>query len=198
MIAVIVAIALPLTYFLNARNRFVCGARNRGGDQRAHRGRKWCAPIRAMWRFQTAKAPRSLSNAGRAKARWKSVEWLTWMVRLIVEQRRRRGSPDRMAFGRHHGRGVKVGEMEVGRSITPLYWMTFKVGLISFLIALAVFIIVRVLPLRALNQAMAENHRLLEESREAQKTLTIQASELTTAKEVAEAATGAKSDFWPT
>jgi GAF domain-containing protein len=64
--------------------------------------------------------------------------------------------------------GVKVGEIQIGRSLRPLVYQTAGVGLAAAALGLCAFVAVRVLPLRALNRALAENTKLVEETKRAE------------------------------
>ena len=64
--------------------------------------------------------------------------------------------------------GVKVGEIRIGRSLRPLLYQTAGVGLVAVMLGLCVFVAMRVLPLRALNRALAENTKLVQETKRAE------------------------------
>jgi signal transduction histidine kinase len=64
--------------------------------------------------------------------------------------------------------GVKVGEIQIGRSLRPLVYQTAGVGLVAAALGLCAFVAIRVLPLRALNRALAENTKLVQETKRAE------------------------------
>ncbi|MBI4523496.1 MAG: hypothetical protein HY695_06760 [Deltaproteobacteria bacterium] len=60
--------------------------------------------------------------------------------------------------------GVTVGQIEISRSLRPVVIRTAGIGILGLLLSLAVFLTLRVLPLRALTRALGENVLLLGES----------------------------------
>jgi len=105
--------------------------------------------------------------------------------------------------------GVAVARVEIGRSLRAILYQTAGCAILGLALGLAVFMTLRTLPLRALRRALAANNQLVE-SLEQQKDdllrtnaameitrrqLEQQATELTIARDAAEAATQAKSDF---
>lgn len=64
--------------------------------------------------------------------------------------------------------GVKVGEIQIGRSLRPLLYQTAGVGLVAAALGLCAFVAIGLLPLRALNRALADNTKLVEETKRAE------------------------------
>jgi len=59
--------------------------------------------------------------------------------------------------------GVKVGEIKIARSLRPLLYQTVGVGVLAMALGLCVFVAMRLLPLRALDRALAANAKLVQE-----------------------------------
>ncbi|MSP38947.1 MAG: GHKL domain-containing protein [Deltaproteobacteria bacterium] len=59
--------------------------------------------------------------------------------------------------------GVKVGQVVIGRSTAPLLWQMAQVGALAALLGIAIFWVLRVLPMRSLRRALDENGKLIEE-----------------------------------
>ncbi len=57
--------------------------------------------------------------------------------------------------------GVTVGRLEVGRSLRPLLFQTAVIAILAALLACGSFVVLRVLPLRALERVMGENFKLV-------------------------------------
>ena len=192
-IALLVAATPPLAYYLSGRTVMSAVL----DTQAVINARIATQVVRAnpeMWRFQTEKLNDFLQRRpehGEAEIR----RIVDRDGKLIAESVDSVARPLEWQSSDITDSGAKVGELQIGRSIRPLLITTTMVGFFSVLLALIAFAIFRVVPLRALDRAMAENNRLLHQSQEAQKTLTAQALELSRAKEAAEAATFAKSDF---
>jgi hypothetical protein len=82
--------------------------------------------------------------------------------------------------------GVRVGYIEISRSLRPLIFKTAGIFVLSSALAGAIFVVFRTLPLRALNRALADNVRFVgeitaakENLEKANATLITQAAELT-------------------
>jgi len=90
--------------------------------------------------------------------------------------------------------GVRVGHMEISRSLRPLLLRTTGVLVFSSLFGLALFFILRTIPLRLLSRALADNARFIDDLKlakenleKANSALTVQAAELAWSNEEVQA-----------
>ena len=160
IIAAIVAIALPLTYFISARS-VLSAVLETEVEINARITAQVVQANPALWRFQTAKLEEFLKRRPRhGAAEIRRVVGLDG--KTIAESADAVVAPMRWSATDVMDSGVKVGELRIARSLTPLIWRTVLVGLLSSLLGAAIFVVLRVLPLRALRRASAENATLIE------------------------------------
>ena len=174
VIAAIVTIVLPLTYLLSAK--FVLDAVLE--TEAAINARIAAQVVRAnptLWRFQTAKLEEFLTRRPRRRdAEIRRVVDLDG--KTITESADAITPPIAWSSADIMDSGVKVGQIRIGRSMAPLLLRTAAIGLFAALLGVATFFVLRVLPLRALRRARAENDNLIEE-------LKLRESELTRANQ---------------
>ena len=161
VIAAVVAIALPLTYFLSARN-VLYAVLETEAEINAYIAAQVVRANPTLWRFQTAKLEEFVKRRprhGEAEIRrvvdldGKTIAESADAVALPIEWR----SADIMDAG------VNVGQLTIGRSMAPLLWRTAEIGLFASLLGVVMFFVLRVLPLRALRRALEENGKLIED-----------------------------------
>jgi len=161
VIAAVVAIALPLTYFSSARN-VLYAVLETEAEINAYIAAQVVRANPTLWRFQTAKLEEFVKRRprhGEAEIRrvvdldGKTIAESADAVALPIEWR----SADIMDAG------VNVGQLTIGRSMAPLLWRTAEIGLFASLLGVVMFFVLRVLPLRALRRALEENGKLIED-----------------------------------
>ncbi|MBI3000126.1 MAG: GAF domain-containing sensor histidine kinase [Deltaproteobacteria bacterium] len=163
VIAAAVAIILPLGYL-------VLSYQNQAGALEAEaeiNGRIATQVINAnseMWRFQQSKLEEFLSRRPR-HGHAESRRILDTQNKVIAESVDPLRPPLLTRSLELRDSGIVVGRIEINRSLQPLLLRTGLVALLGLLFGLGVFVVLRILPLRALDTAMADNVRLLEEGR---------------------------------
>ena len=160
VIATIVAVALPLSYFVSAKSVLIAVL-----DTEVEINARITAQVvqanPALWRFQTAKLEEFLKRRPRhGEAEVRRVVDLDG--KTIAESAAAVATPIVWSAADVMDSGVKVGELRIARSLMPLIWRSALVGLFSALLGAAIFVVLRVLPLRALRHASDENAKLIE------------------------------------
>jgi signal transduction histidine kinase len=190
--AVVVAIILPLGYFtLSYQNQAAAL------DVEAEiNGRLASQVVNAnpeMWRFQQLKLEEFLKR--RPRHGHKEVRRiLDNSNRVVAESADPLEPPLLTGSVDILDAGVRVGHIEISRSLRPLLLSTTGVLVFSSLLGSALFLMLRTIPLRLLSRALADNARFLadlnlakENLERANITLTVQAAELARSNEEVQA-----------
>lgn len=160
VIATIVALALPLSYFVSARS-VLTAVLETEVEINARITAQVIQANPALWRFQTAKLQEFLKRRPRhGAAEIRRVIDLDG--KIIAESADAVAAPIVWSSADVMDAGVKVGELKIARSLIPLLWRMALVALFSTLLGAAIFVVLRVLPLRALRNASVENAKLIE------------------------------------
>ena len=191
LIAVVIAIILPLGYFtLERQNQ--AAALDAEAEINARLATQVINANPEMWRFQQLKLGEFLSRRPR-HGQPEIRRIFDDREGLIAESVDAVTSPLLFKSVEILDSGIRVGYIEIGRSIRPLIFKTAGIFTFSLVLGGAIFFILRTLPLRVLSWAFADNSRFLAELNvanikleESNTTLTEQAAELTRSKEEVE------------
>jgi signal transduction histidine kinase len=162
VVAAAVAIIMPVGYFAISYQNLI-GELTTEAEINGHIASEVINANPEMWRFQQYKLDEFLSRRlrrGEAEAR----RILDKENDLIAESVDALESPVITESSELQDSGVVVGRMEVSRSLRPLLLRTGLVGLLGLLLSMAIFATLKVLPLRALGHALADNVQLYEEA----------------------------------
>lgn len=161
VIAAIVAIALPLTYFLSARN-VLYAVLETEAEINARIAAQVVRANPTLWRFQTPELEEFVKRRSRhGGAEIRRVVDLDG--KTIAESADAIAPPVQWRSADIMDAGVNVGQILIGRSMTPLLWRTAEIGVFALLLGMASFFVLRVLPLRALRRALDEKGKLIED-----------------------------------
>ena len=160
IIAATISVLLPLVYFLSAK-----GVLSATLDTEAEINARIAAQViqanPALWRFQTAKLEEFLKRRpGQGHEEIRRIVDLDG--KTIAESADAVAQPLVWSSAAVMDSGIKVGEIQIARSMLPVIWRTAGVGLFALLLGSVSFLVLRVLPLRALRRALAENANLIE------------------------------------
>jgi len=191
LIAVVIAILLPLGYFtLEHQNQ--AAALGAEAEINARLATQVINANPEMWRFQQLKLGEFLSRRPR-HGQPEIRRIFDDREGLIAESVDAVASPLLFKSVEILDSGIRVGYIEIGRSIRPLIFETAGIFTFSLVLGGAIFFILRTLPLRVLSWAFIDNSRFLAELNvaniqleESNTTLTEQAAELTRSKEEVE------------
>lgn len=181
--ALVVAILLPTVYFTLSYQNHMGGL-----DAEAEiNGRLATQIINAnpqMWRFQQPKLEEFLKRRPRHGER-EARRIYDNDNRVVAESVDPLDTPVLSGSYDLLDAGVRVGHLEISRSLRPLLLRATGVLLFSSVFALALFFLLRTIPLRLLRRALADNARYLdhleiakEKLERANSALTVQAAEL--------------------
>lgn len=159
-IAVVISIILPLVYFLSAK-----GVLSAVLDTEAEINARITAQViqanPSLWRFQTAKLEEFLKRRpGQGHGEIRRIVDLDG--KTIAESADAVAQPLTWSSADIMDSGIKVGQIQIGRSMLPVVWRTAGAGLFAVLLGGVSFLVLRVLPLRALSRALAENATLID------------------------------------
>jgi signal transduction histidine kinase len=159
VIAVVIAASMPTLYFVTSY-RQEAAVLSAEAEINARIATEVVNSSPVMWRFQreqldeflrlhrwsgALETRRIIDNDGKTIA--ESAEKLLWPVLTRSAEL--------------FDAGVPVGRLEMSHSLSPIIVQTFLVTSFAALLGAASFVVIRVLPLRALNRAMAENVKLI-------------------------------------
>ncbi len=162
IVAAVVAVILPLGYFvLSYQNQ--AGALDAEAEINGHAASEIINANPEMWRFQQRKLEEFLSRRPR-HGYAESRRIFDLDHKIVAESVDPLYPPLLTRTVDLRDSGVVVGTIEISRSLQPLLLGTGLVGLLGLLLGAVVFVTLRLLPLRALDRAQADNIRLLEES----------------------------------
>ncbi len=162
LISILVAVSLPAVYFaLSYQNQV--GALEAQAEINARLASQVINTNPTTWRFQTVKFEEFLSR--RPRRGYPEVRRIVdTQDKVIAESVDVLKPPLITRSASLLDSGLKVARIEVSRSLQPLLQRTGLVALFGLFLSLAVFVTLRVLPLRVLNRALEKNAHLLEES----------------------------------
>ena len=183
-IALVIAIILPLGYFTLERQSHAA-ALDAEAEINARLASQVISANPETWRFQQLKLEEFLSR--RPRHGYPEIRRIfDDREGLIAESVDAITSPLLFRSVEVLDSGIRVGYLEIGRSLRPLIFKTAGILTFSLVLGGAVFLILRTLPLRALSRAFADNTRVFEELNianikleKSNTTLTEQAAELT-------------------
>jgi len=160
--AVVVACALPATFFVS-NFRLQQAVIDTEAEINARLASQVINANPTLWRFQQQKLEEFLKRRPLQGDR-ESRRIIDLEGAVIAESADPIAAPSMWRSRDILDAGVKVGEIRIGRSLRPLLYQTAGVGLVAVALGLCAFVAVRVLPLRALNRALAENAKLYDET----------------------------------
>ena len=159
VVAVVVSCALPAIYFVSSY-RLQQAVIETETEINAHFASQVINANPALWRFQQTKLEEFLKHrplqGDREIRRIIDLEG-----GVIAESADPIAVPSLWRSRDILDAGVTVGEIRIGRSLRPLLYQTAGVGLVAAALGLCAFFTLRVLPLRALDRALAENAKLV-------------------------------------
>jgi signal transduction histidine kinase len=162
IVAIVVAITLPLSYF-SISYQYQVGMLD---AQAEINGRIASQVINAnpeLWRFMGERLNDFLSR--RAAGGYPEVRRIVDNDNKVIAQSADTlDSPTIMRSAELRDSGVVVGRIEIVRSLRPMLVRTTGVVLFAILLSCIAFATLKILPIRALNRALAENTRLLGET----------------------------------
>jgi signal transduction histidine kinase len=160
VIAFAVAVTFPIIYFMSSYRL----AKAVLDTEAAINGRIASEVVNAnptLWQYQQPKLEEFLKRRARpGSSEVRRIADLNGKV--IAQSADRLFSPVMWRSADLWDAGVKVARIEIGRSLRPLLYETAGVGFLGILLGWASFVVLRVLPLRALNRALAEKAELVE------------------------------------
>jgi len=171
-IALIVAMALPFIYFISTYQTEVAIMVTEA-EISSQVASQIVNANPELWRFQQSKLAEFLTRRPRQSVR-EARRIIDLNGKLIAENLEISSHPIIWRSADILDAGVPVGHIEIGRSLLPLLLKTAGLALLGVLIGGVIFVALRVLPLRALDRAMAENFRLIDELKRGQAELSIE------------------------
>ena len=162
VVAVVVSCALPAIYFVSSY-RLQQAVIETETEINAHFASQVINANPALWRFQQTKLEEFLKH--RPLQGDREIRRIIDLERVVIaESADPIAAPSIWRSRDILDAGVTVGEIRIGRSLRPLLYQTAGVGLVAAMLGLCVFVAMRVLPLRTLNRALAENAKLYDET----------------------------------
>lgn len=162
LVAIIVGIAMPVGYFTLAYQH-QSGALDAEAEINGHIVTEVIHANPEMWQFHEYELLELLTR--RPRHGYPEIRRIRDTDgRVVAENVDPLRNPLITRFAELRDAGTVAGSVEISRSLLPLMMNTGFVTMFGLLAGLAVFGTLRVLPLRALDVALAENNRLLEDS----------------------------------
>ena len=152
VVALAVAVILPAGHFLLGYTA-LRGELHAEAQLRSDVLSKFIGSNPEMWRFDRHHIEELLSRAPQLRAD-QSNRLLAHDGRLIAQMGVPPRTPCTIVRTAVFDAGVRTGEIQISRSTLPLWQQTAVAGLLGLLLGSAVFVVLRVLPLRALRAAM--------------------------------------------
>lgn len=186
--AAFVALILPIGYF-TLSYQLQIGALDAEAEINGRLASQVISANPEMWRFQQLKMEEFLRRRPRHGHR-EVRRVLDNENRVIAESVDPLHRPIVTRSVQLWDSGVKVGRIEISRSLQPLLLQTAGMALLGLVLGLGLFVVMRAVPLRALQRALENNARFVEEIKvskeKLEKTnsrLTAQTAELTRSNE---------------
>ena len=161
-VAVIVAISLPLGYF-SISYQYQLGMLDAQAEINARIASQVINTNPEMWRFMNERLEEFLSR--RPRLGFAEIRRIVDLEsKVIAKSADPLDSPTIMRSAELLDSGVVVGRIEIIRSLRPLLIRTGAVAFLAILLSWLAFILLKIFPLRALDRALGDNRRLLEET----------------------------------
>ena len=154
VIATLVAFCLPVGYFALSY-QYQTGGMQSAAEFNAKLTTQYIALNPDMWQFQVLRLKTLIETDHTDPRLPEQRRILNQAQQVIVTNSIQQESPYITVRAELYDAGKVVGYVEVIRSLRPLLLETVLVGLIALLFAAAVYVILKLLPLRALNRALA-------------------------------------------
>lgn len=160
LVAAIVTVALPLSYFVNSYQREGAILETESAINARLVG-QIVAATPEQWRFRVARLEELLRH--RSRDRVAEIRRIVALDGTMIAR-----SADALDPPIHWHRaeilddGVVVARFEIARSLRPMIYRTAAIALFGMTLGLVIFISLRALPLRALRRAFADNHQLID------------------------------------
>jgi signal transduction histidine kinase len=162
IVAIVVAITLPLSYF-SISYQYQVGMLDAQAEINSRIASQVINANPELWRFMGERLNDFLSR--RAAGGYPEVRRIVDNDNKVIAQSADTlDSPTIMRSAELRDSGVVVGRIEIVRSLRPVLVRSAGVGLFALLLSCMAFAALKILPLRALNRAVAENTRLLGET----------------------------------
>ena len=162
IVAIVVAVALPALYFALSYRSLVAGLTTEA-EINARIASAVINENPEMWRFQQLKLEESLSRRPR-HGHLEVRRILDNDSKVIAESVDALEAPLITETADLRDAGLTVGRIEISQSLRSLLTKTGVVALLGLLLGCTAFFSLRVLPLRALGHALADNVQLYEEA----------------------------------
>lgn len=164
VIACFIALALPLLYFISSyrEERAVLDVE---AEINARMATQVVNAAPTLWRFQQQKLEELLNRRPRT-GRPETRRILDLSGQIIAASGDPLPAPVTWRVADLLDAGVKVGTVEVGRSLQPILLETLIFALLGTLLGVGSFVILQLFPLRELRRALDENTRLIDALKE--------------------------------
>jgi signal transduction histidine kinase/putative methionine-R-sulfoxide reductase with GAF domain len=160
--ALIISISLPLGYYLIG-HRYQVGMLDAQAEINARIASQVINTNPEMWRFMNNRLEDFLSR--RPRLGYAEIRRIIDQEnKVIAESADPLDSPTIVRSAELLDSGKVVGRIEIVRSLRPLLFRTSALALLSILLSWLAFVSLKVFPLRALDRALGDNRRLLEET----------------------------------